>query len=201
MDRNFPSRIQQVSPKQYCSPSNPKLPSAIQVIRDENDRAQQNSNQWHAQFQKPLSNSCFDEDVSMKYAFYVFGIIVCVLLSTIFMSIILIHFKFIQLNENSSYLFNYQSNKCSLQSLTLPQIGYFDLPFTLMWILSKRIENFKKFCCPFLFIILVFSTWLFNMDSNLLRPISSTIDWLCLLYVILCITFFDDTVHNSNSDS
>ena len=101
MTQHISSRKHQITPKQHRCVSKPKFHSAIQIIKDENGRAQCQSNQRHCRFQKILSNSSFDENASMKYACYGFGSIVCVLFSTFFITLIPVH----NLIKNPNYWF------------------------------------------------------------------------------------------------
>ena len=101
MTQHIDSRKHQITPIQYRRVSKQKFQSAIKVIKDENERAQQQSNQRRIQFQKILSNSCLEENASMKYACYGFGSIICVLLSTFFITLIPIH----NLIKNPNYWF------------------------------------------------------------------------------------------------
>ena len=91
MDQHFPSRNHQITPNQRNRVSKPKFHTALQIIKDENERAQHQSYQRRIQFEKILSNSSFDENASMKYACYGFGSIVCVLLSTLFITLVPVH--------------------------------------------------------------------------------------------------------------
>ena len=91
MDRWFLSRKHQFAPKTFSRVSKPKPSLAIQNIRNENERAQNQSNQQQIKFLSILSNSCMQEKISMKYAFYALGSIVFVFLSTFFVTLIPVH--------------------------------------------------------------------------------------------------------------